>query len=841
MYKPYYYVVLYLLIAIFIISFIFIFLKIFIKHKIIFTYIDKKGTAPETRALLQPPVYTVTTHVFNNMQLPLSMDPADYGDIIGKDVRDPNFIRNIISNRKHVIVIDSSLDNKVNKVHIEGAIDLQWVDTKLSEDLFRRDIGKNTIYIKNGEIVVKSKQLSAKPFRKLQKENSLNNNNFLTIDIETVKIDGMAVPYLICAFDGKDYFHSYAKDTSHESIDELFLNFINQIVANKKIRYIYAHNLSGFDGILLLRHLIDYNSQEVSPVIFNGKLMAIKLKVDGRTIIFKDSYLLLPMSLRNLCQSFGVTTQKTNFPFNLTDINYNGEFPSYEYWTGMELFEHNYLKEEFNKKGLVWSFREESIKYCYTDCAALYEILIKFNELIFKEFSINIHGSLTLPSLSMKIFKIHYMIKDSIYQLLGNIEKDIRESYTGGAVDVYQHHNVAHNDFHENHRTKLYYYDVNSLYPAVMGKVKLPVGKPIAFEGNIRSVEPDAYGFFYCNIKTPEYLEHPILQRRIKTENGLRTIAGLGEWTGWVNSKELDVTSKLGYRFEIIKGYKFETAIIFDKYVEKMASIRASYPKSDPMNLIAKLLMNSLYGKFGMKSENTSIEIFDTTDLKQNAQLQSTLDLYGDSLKDYVKLNQYHLLVKPSLAKTVREGDDDIFHGVDVNVAIASAVTAGGRLYMSHFKNRYDFRLYYSDTDSIIINKELNSYFIGSEVGQLKLECTIEEAVFLAPKAYAINTTDGQRIVKGKGLTSEALKDFHFSDMEELLKPNAQHEFIQEKWFKNMFTSEITISDMAYILKATTNKRLSPYQKCFNKNETFGTCLYKTFPYKYSDIIVNKN
>ena len=226
MYKPYYYVVLYLLIAIFIISFIFIFFKIFIKHKIIFTYIDKKGTAPETRALLQPPVYTVTTHVFNNMQLPLSMDPADYGDIIGKDVRDPNFIRNIISNRKHVIVIDSSLDNKVNKVHIEGAIDLQWVDTKLSEDLFRRDIGKNTIYIKNGEIVVKSKQLSAKPFRKLQKENSLNNNNFLTIDIETVKIDGMAVPYLICAFDGKDYFHSYAKDTSLESIDELFLNFI---------------------------------------------------------------------------------------------------------------------------------------------------------------------------------------------------------------------------------------------------------------------------------------------------------------------------------------------------------------------------------------------------------------------------------------------------------------------------------------------------------------------------------------------------------------------------------------------------------------------------------------
>jgi len=60
----------------------------------------------------------------------------------------------------------------------------------------------------------------------------------------------------------------------------------------------------------------------------------------------------------------------------------------------------------------------------------------------------------------------------------------------------------------------------------------MPVGKPIAFLGNIRKIEPDAYGFFYCKITSPEYLEHPILQRRIKTSNGKRTIAGLGSWQG---------------------------------------------------------------------------------------------------------------------------------------------------------------------------------------------------------------------------------------------------------------------------------------------------------------------
>lgn len=65
----------------------------------------------------------------------------------------------------------------------------------------------------------------------------------------------------------------------------------------------------------------------------------------------------------------------------------------------------------------------------------------------------------------------------------------------------------------------------------------MPVGKPTAFLGNIREFNPQAFGFFYCKVTTPELLEHPIIQRRIKTENGLRTIAGLGTWIGWIFSE----------------------------------------------------------------------------------------------------------------------------------------------------------------------------------------------------------------------------------------------------------------------------------------------------------------
>lgn len=43
----------------------------------------------------------------------------------------------------------------------------------------------------------------------------------------------------------------------------------------------------------------------------------------------------------------------------------------------------------------------------------------------------------------------------------------------------------------------------------------------------------------------------------------------------------------------------------------------------------------------------------------------------------------------------------------NINVAIASAVTAYARIFMSIFKNNLDYNLYYTDTDSIFVDKPL--------------------------------------------------------------------------------------------------------------------------------------
>lgn len=171
-------------------------------------------------------------------------------------------------------------------------------------------------------------------------------------------------------------------------------------------------------------------------------------------------------------------------------------------------------------------------------------------------------------------------------------------------------------------------YDVNSLYPFIMSSIEMPVGKPIAFEGDITQFDKSTYGFFYCKITSPAYLEHPILQRRIKTAEGIRTIAGLGTWEGWIFSDEMLNAMRFGYTFEVIRGYKFRSEVIFKEFIEKLYNLRLQYSKDNPLNLICKLLMNSLYGKFGMKATKSIIEMYDSTSTVDRDQLKFILDLY---------------------------------------------------------------------------------------------------------------------------------------------------------------------------------------------------------------------
>lgn len=200
---------------------------------IIFTYVVKDGLAEGDRMLLQQSEYKVTTHKFNSMLLPLTMNPAEYGEVLISDSK-----RTIIKNSITIFIIDISTDNTgatVHNVTISGAKDIKWTDTKLSDDLFKREIGKNIHYIQDGAIVVSEKVLNAKPIKPVAKDSKLvDSNTIMTIDIETNLIDNKQTPYLICGYtESKDkkpmYIHNFANKFNTNSIKKslriLLLNY----------------------------------------------------------------------------------------------------------------------------------------------------------------------------------------------------------------------------------------------------------------------------------------------------------------------------------------------------------------------------------------------------------------------------------------------------------------------------------------------------------------------------------------------------------------------------------------------------------------------------------------
>jgi hypothetical protein len=218
------------------------------------------------------------------------------------------------------------------------------------------------------------------------------------------------------------------------------------------------------------------------------------------------------------------------------------------------------------------------------------------------------------------------------------------------------------------------------------------------------------------------------------------------------------------------------------------------------MNQIAKLLQNSLYGKLGMKDEITIMEILDNITPEDKALLASTLDLYGTSFTDILNLDSHTLIIRKDQADLTYNEKEEIYlpggRGTEVNVAIASAITAEARIHMSIFKNNPEFKNYYSDTDSIVTNKPLPDSMVGNALGQVKLEYVITKAVFLAPKVYAFITvpggSEGKEIIKVKGLTNEVISKLNFSDLEALLIQDSSREFNQEKWFKSVINGQIT-------------------------------------------------
>jgi len=763
---------------------------------LIFSYGFKNGKAENKYAI----PFRGSYQSYGKSQIPISMNPLDFGKIVDKIESENNTIYIVHNDKGETITFIEFKNHNEIKISKSGNALITFKDIK-SESGFIRLIDNNKFYFENGQQILFTKEINTKFINRTKISKNIV-NNFITLDIETYIKDGLMTPYLICFYDGKDFFSFYL--SNYNSVEEMMIDCLKSILVRKYNYYkVYAHNMAKFDIIFLLKYLVKLG--KIKPIIHNGKFISITISYgdnDQYQIEFKDSILLLLYSLKSLCISFKIEDQKTIFPHlfvNENNLNYEGIVPNFEEFIEISRSEYKEYKNKFNSN--LWNLKFEAIKYCKIDCVSLYQIIYKFNSMIFKLFSLNIHRYPTLSSLAFNIFRAKFMKESNIPQLSGKIADDIRKGYTGGAVDMYIPESKPGID--------IKCYDVNSLYPSQMHDQLMPIGTPTYFEGNILRINPNAFGFFYCEIIAPGDIKHPILQTHVKFNGGTRTIAPIGTWEDMMFSEELINAKKYNYQINILWGYVFKKKNIFKNYVNFLFKIRSKYPKTDPMNFITKILMNSLYGRFGMNDNFENIEVI------HKDYYPDFENKYLDNITDKIELDDYILIFYMS--------PDDIKNDHKTSVGIAAAITAYSRIHMSQFKNNPNINLYYTDTDSVYTDSNIDKSLIDPKtLGKLKLENICKRGIFLAAKLYCLETESTKIIIKVKGLKNTS--SLIYDDFKNLLYENFMIERSHNKWFRNLSESKINIITQIYSIKVTDNKRELIYDK--NK-KLIGTKAYK--------------
>jgi hypothetical protein len=110
---------------------------------------------------------------------------------------------------------------------------------------------------------------------------------------------------------------------------------------------------------------------------------------------------------------------------------------------------------------------------------------------------------------------------------------------------------------------------------------------------------------------------------------------------------------------------------------------------------------------------------------------------FFDQIDEKIDLGEHVIVFYNKLNKI----NDENKSTHNVSIAIAAAITAYSRIHMSQFKNNPKINLYYTDTDSIYTDSDIDPDLIDNkELGKLKLETINKKAIFLTPKVYCLLT-----------------------------------------------------------------------------------------------------
>ena len=789
---------------------------------------DYKRIQSKFRISTNKKVSNLTNDIKYNLphNIPLNSNYTEWGDeasTVNNIIKitgitfNPNLRDSICIYIKKITANESLITfNKIS----DNSILFEFVDTFTSNQLIRHYDNKKFI-IENGNIVLFLNISDNSNMNYIRKTVKSTRNFFkeklMTLDVETF-LNSKNEMHLFCLslYNGKNKLSYYLNDFNSTT------NLLNKVfkelfTKSNNGKIIYIHNSSEFDLIFLLKHLVQMSNVEINPIIKDGKFINIDIRYRIKDsdklqymLTLRDSMLILPSSLSKLATDFDIKTGKGLFPYsfvNENNLSYKGSVPEFKYFDTKKITLSEYEAYIKGYTSKLWILKKEAISYCEQDCVLLYNILNKFGNQIYKEFKVNIYLTPTLPSLAFRIYRTHFMKNNSIPILTDKFYNDLVNAYYGGHCDVF----IPKND-----KKLVYCYDVNGLYPYGMKMFQFPTKLLTFFFGDITKDSNynkmlnnnKAVGIFKVRVSAPLTLKNPILPRKF---NNI-TIYGTGTWTGWYFSEEINIAKSLGYKFEILSGYVFKCEPLFAEYVDTLNKMKENSNKNSINYTIAKLLLNSLYGRFAMSPSLLNHKI-----------LEDESKDYIDFIK-LVKIENIEAEVKLGKKLLVSYTDSNNINNsnLNINIAIGLATSSYARIHMSQFKNNPNFNLYYTDTDSIFTDQPLPSHLVDDKkLGFMKLEYTLTDFVAIAPKVYGGVKVNGDSFTKVKGFKNSV----SFDQLKYLLNSSeVKLTLMHQKWISNISDSLIKIRDSEYNLKSNDNKRELVYDNnslIATKNKVF--------------------
>lgn len=478
---------------------------------------------------------------------------------------------------------------------------------------------------------------------------------------------------------------------------EGFINFIS----NKSTK-VYFHNLK-FDGEFILYYLLKngFKNNDTKETGTFSTLISDTGEFYSIVIYFKkynkrykkceilDSFKKLPFSVENIAKSFNLDICKLKI-------------------------DHNIKRE----KGHIIS--DDERQYVINDSMIVAQALQIQYEKGLRKMTI---GSDALNQYKESIKKVYFNKFFPVFD--AEIDRDMRQAYKGGFTWL--------NPKYKNIDVYGIKYDVNSLYPSVMYDKLLPYGIPIVFSG--KYVYDEDYPLYIQRIRCEFELKKghiPTIQLKnnrafIQTQYLSSSNGEIVDLTLSSVDMDLFIDHYDIYNLEYGNGYKFKACKGFFKdYINKWVKIKQTTEGAE--KTIAKLMLNSLYGKFA------------TNPIKANK--------YPYIEDDVVK----YVTMPPTI-------------NAPVYVPMGIFITAYARDITIRTAQSVYHRFIYADTDSIHLYgyDEPKIKIHPSKLGYWKCEGKFTKGRYLRAKTY-INTVDDHITITCAGMPSNVKDHVNYNN-----------------------------------------------------------------------------